>query len=215
MAEAITPPGKARIVHCPECKGIAGRRCHYCGGTGWHVMRACPLCGDVGWDCQRQQRRRRHGLPDKLRLHMDRRRSRLARPSAAWDGCLDRQLPTGGALAAARPRPEERTSRRLTRQDRRPSRGGVGAKTERVERSIRNLIASEDLGPGGRLPSERHLAEQLDAGRTTIRLVLMKLATEGLIRSEHGRGYFAISSDHAKSDSTAVGSPGSEANRLK
>jgi len=66
----------------------------------------------------------------------------------------------------------------------------VGAKTERVERSIRDLIASGQLGPGGRLPSERQLAAELDAGRTTIRLVLMKLATEGVIHSEHGRGYF-------------------------
>lgn len=66
----------------------------------------------------------------------------------------------------------------------------MGAKTERVERSIRDLIEAGQLGPGGRLPSERQLAEQLEAGRTTIRLVLMKLATEGVIRSEHGRGYF-------------------------
>src|SRR5690349_3778099 len=81
-------------------------------------------------------------------------------------------------------------SRRLTRQGRRRARGGVGAKTEPVERSIRELIASGRLGAGGRLPSERQLAQQLDAGRTTIRLILMKLATEGMIRSEHGRGYF-------------------------
>ena len=66
----------------------------------------------------------------------------------------------------------------------------MGAKTERVERSIRDLIAAGHLGPGGRLPSERQLADQLDAGRTTVRLVLMKLTTEGMIRSEHGRGYF-------------------------
>lgn len=71
----------------------------------------------------------------------------------------------------------------------------MGAKTERVERSIRDLIASGQLAPGGRLPSERQLAEQLDAGRTTIRLVLMKLATEGMIRSEHGRGYFVTGDD--------------------
>lgn len=57
------------------------------------------------------------------------------------------------------------------------------------------MIASGQLGPGGRLPSERQLAEQLDAGRTTIRLILMKLATEGVIRSEHGRGYFLVSDD--------------------
>jgi GntR family transcriptional regulator len=66
----------------------------------------------------------------------------------------------------------------------------VGAKTERVERSIRELIETGQLGPGRRLPSERTLAQELGAGRTTIRLVLTKLAAEGVIRSEHGRGYF-------------------------
>ena len=71
----------------------------------------------------------------------------------------------------------------------------MGAKTERAERSIRELIASGQLGPDGRLPSERQLAQQLDAGRTTIRLILMKLATEGMIRSEHGRGYFVTAAD--------------------
>jgi DNA-binding FadR family transcriptional regulator len=79
----------------------------------------------------------------------------------------------------------------------------VGAKTERVERSIRKLIVSGQLGPGGRLPSERQLAQQLDAGRTTIRLVLMKLATEGAIRSEHGRGYFVTSVDDGDEDSVS------------
>lgn len=67
----------------------------------------------------------------------------------------------------------------------------MGEKTERVERSIRDLIESGELGPGGRLPSERTLAEELEAGRTTIRLVLMRLTAEGVIRSEHGRGYFS------------------------
>ena len=79
----------------------------------------------------------------------------------------------------------------------------MGAKTERVERSIRELIATGQLGPGGRLPSERQLAAQLDAGRTTIRLILMKLATEGMIRSEHGRGYFVTSADDGDEDSVS------------
>ena len=77
----------------------------------------------------------------------------------------------------------------------------MGAKTERVERSIRVLIAAGDLGPGGRLPSERQLAGQLEAGRTTIRLILMKLATEGMIRSEHGRGYFVTGADDGVAES--------------
>jgi DNA-binding FadR family transcriptional regulator len=79
----------------------------------------------------------------------------------------------------------------------------VGAKTERVERSIRELIASGRLGPGGRLPSERQLAQQLEAGRTTIRLVLMKIATEGTIRSEHGRGYFVTGTNNGDRDSVS------------
>lgn len=79
----------------------------------------------------------------------------------------------------------------------------MGAKTERVERSIRELIATGQLGPGGRLPSERQLAAQLDAGRTTIRLILMKLATEGMIRSEHGRGYFVTGADDGDADSVS------------
>ena len=77
----------------------------------------------------------------------------------------------------------------------------MGAKTERVERSIRDLIAAGDLGPGGRLPSERQLAGQLEAGRTTIRLILMKLATEGKVRSEHGRGYFVTRTDDGNAES--------------
>lgn len=69
----------------------------------------------------------------------------------------------------------------------------MGEKTERVERSIRGLIEAGELGPGRRLPSERTLAQELAAGRTTIRLVLTKLAAEGIIRSEQGRGYFVTS----------------------
>jgi DNA-binding GntR family transcriptional regulator len=65
----------------------------------------------------------------------------------------------------------------------------MGTKTDQVERSIRELVET-DLGPDGRLPSERDLVQRLGAGRTTVRLVLMKLAAEGIIRSEHGRGYF-------------------------
>ena len=78
----------------------------------------------------------------------------------------------------------------------------MGATTERVERSIRDVIASGQLGPGGRLPSERQFAQQLNAGRTTVRLILTKLSAEGVIRSEHGRGYFVTGADN-KSTKTA------------
>jgi len=67
----------------------------------------------------------------------------------------------------------------------------MGAKTDQVERSIREIVETEQ-GPNGQLPSERELVARLGAGRTTIRLVLVKLTAEGIIRSEHGRGYFAV-----------------------
>ena len=63
----------------------------------------------------------------------------------------------------------------------------MGTKTDVVERSIREIVATNQE-PNGQLPSERELVTRLGAGRTTIRLVLMKLTAEGLIRSEHGRG---------------------------
>ena len=66
----------------------------------------------------------------------------------------------------------------------------MGELTQRIEGTIRGWIESGELSAGQRLPSERTLTSDLGAGRTTIRLVLMKLAAEGLIRAEHGRGYF-------------------------
>lgn len=70
----------------------------------------------------------------------------------------------------------------------------MGEVTQRVENAIREMIASGEL-PNGRLPSERVLAAELGAGRTTIRLVLTRLASEGLVRSEHGRAYFVCEHD--------------------
>lgn len=66
----------------------------------------------------------------------------------------------------------------------------MGEVTARVEGALREWIASGEYGPGARLPSERQLVADLGAGRTTVRLVLAKLAAEGLVRAEHGRAYF-------------------------
>ncbi|OJF13082.1 winged helix-turn-helix domain-containing protein [Couchioplanes caeruleus] len=66
----------------------------------------------------------------------------------------------------------------------------MGEVTANVENTVRGWISAGEYGPGARLPSERQLAAELSAGRTTVRLVLARLAAEGLIRSEHGRGYF-------------------------
>ena len=65
----------------------------------------------------------------------------------------------------------------------------MGTTTE-IEKTLRGWMADGTLEPGAKMPSERKLSEELGAGRTTVRLVLTKLAAEGLIRAEHGRGYF-------------------------
>lgn len=66
----------------------------------------------------------------------------------------------------------------------------MGEVTGRVEGAIRGMIASGELGPGDRLPSERRLVADLSASRSTVRLVLVRLVAEGLVRAEHGRAYF-------------------------
>jgi GntR family transcriptional regulator len=66
----------------------------------------------------------------------------------------------------------------------------VGEVTERLEALLRGAIERGELKPGDRLPSERTIAVEQGAGRTTVRLVLAKLAAQGLIEAQHGRGYF-------------------------
>lgn len=71
--------------------------------------------------------------------------------------------------------------------------------TGHVEARVRELIETGTVPPGKALPSERALAAQLSAGRTTVRLVLAKLAAQGLIRAEHGRGYIVLETAAAAS----------------
>jgi len=66
----------------------------------------------------------------------------------------------------------------------------MGEVTAAAERAIRSRIESGELGSGAKLPSERTLVDDLGVSRTTIRLILLRLSAEGLIRAEHGRGYF-------------------------
>ncbi|MEE1787725.1 GntR family transcriptional regulator [Streptomyces sp. SP17BM10] len=83
----------------------------------------------------------------------------------------------------------------------------MGEKTERVEQTIREWIGSGKFAIGAKLPSERTLSTNLDVGRTTVRLVLSKLATEGLVVAHHGSGYF-VSARGPESHATAENSRG-------
>jgi GntR family transcriptional regulator len=56
---------------------------------------------------------------------------------------------------------------------------------------IRTALRERSLGPGDRLPSVRELAEAAGVNVNTARAVYARLESEGLVRSEHGRGTFA------------------------
>jgi GntR family transcriptional regulator len=62
-----------------------------------------------------------------------------------------------------------------------------------VERRIRDLISSGELGEDGRLPTERELATQMGVSRTTVRQVLDRLEHAGSVHRRRGRsgGTFA------------------------
>jgi GntR family transcriptional regulator len=55
---------------------------------------------------------------------------------------------------------------------------------------IRALVRHGRIGPGDRLPSVRELAGAAGVNVNTVRTVYARLESEGLVRSEHGRGTF-------------------------
>lgn len=56
--------------------------------------------------------------------------------------------------------------------------------------TLREAIESGDFSPGERLPAERDLAERYNASRTTVRLALSTLKSQGLIGSGQGQGTY-------------------------
>lgn len=61
---------------------------------------------------------------------------------------------------------------------------------EHVVQHLERKIASEQLKPGDRLPSEANLAETLHVSRATLREALNALAQNGIIEKRHGIGTF-------------------------
>lgn len=55
---------------------------------------------------------------------------------------------------------------------------------------LRNLIKEENIKTGGKLPSERELAERMQVGRSTIREALRSLELLGIIETRRGEGTF-------------------------
>ncbi len=60
-----------------------------------------------------------------------------------------------------------------------------------VRSYLLELLNQGELGPGGRLPTERELSERTGASRRLIRRVLAALEAEGLIWRQQGKGTFA------------------------
>ncbi|MFC8044209.1 GntR family transcriptional regulator [Nocardia sp. NPDC057353] len=62
--------------------------------------------------------------------------------------------------------------------------------SRRLAEELRRAIATGELGPGARLPSERALAETHGVARNTAREAVRLLSDEGLVTAVHGKGVF-------------------------
>jgi GntR family transcriptional regulator, transcriptional repressor for pyruvate dehydrogenase complex len=74
---------------------------------------------------------------------------------------------------------------------------GIGPVTtarraDSVAEQIRNLIISEQIAEGSRLPPERELAERFAASRPTVSQALRSLSLMGLVEIRHGSGAYVV-----------------------
>ena len=67
-----------------------------------------------------------------------------------------------------------------------------GQTTEQVVARVYELIKSEELQPGDRLPPERELAKQLGISRPALRVGLSSLISMGVLQSRQGAGTFLV-----------------------
>jgi GntR family transcriptional regulator, transcriptional repressor for pyruvate dehydrogenase complex len=65
---------------------------------------------------------------------------------------------------------------------------------QRIASHVRQLIVSEQLRPGERLPAERELARMLGVSRVPIREAMRTLAAQGLVEIRRGQGMFVADS---------------------
>lgn len=73
-------------------------------------------------------------------------------------------------------------------------------KTELVKEYITGLIEKKELSDDGRIPSENILTEKLGVSRVTVRRALAELYAAGSIRTERGKGSFAVGYNKSLSD---------------
>lgn len=63
---------------------------------------------------------------------------------------------------------------------------------------LRTAITLGKYSPGEMIPSENMLAAQYDTSRVTVRKALDLLENEGLLRPQHGKGYFVMSPEYSR-----------------
>ena len=59
-----------------------------------------------------------------------------------------------------------------------------------IEEDLKNMILSEEIRPGDRLPSENVLSGRYSVSRQTVRKALSDLENEGYVYAVHGSGTF-------------------------
>jgi DNA-binding transcriptional MocR family regulator len=67
-----------------------------------------------------------------------------------------------------------------------------------ITQLVKNLIQSDQLTPGQRLPAERSLARWLDVDRSTVTRALSELSSQGLLVKKRGSGTFVADSPQLK-----------------
>ncbi|GAA2994742.1 GntR family transcriptional regulator [Kitasatospora albolonga] len=72
-----------------------------------------------------------------------------------------------------------------------------------AQQAIQHAVATGAFGPGRRLPSERHLCEQLGISRSTLRRTLKALEEQGLVESSERRGWRVRQIGHSHAPETS------------
>lgn len=96
----------------------------------------------------------------------------------------------------------------LRRTDTHPARrAGKRDGVQEIRAFLLEAVAQGAIGPGGKLPTERELANRFELPRNTVRKTLAQLEAEGTITRHVGRGTFLADGGGFPADSIAHTSP--------